>query len=408
MRRVPKHGARRRGTRLVLAASIGFGMSLLVVENAFIRIYASDSPTSVLRILPDNPVALAAWASGKPPPIQLEALDRVARQAPLLYQPLLAHARWDAQQGRDFRAVELAQHARRLQPRSIDVLRLLFAEYIRTGRLDEAIRVARPLSALDQGQRENVAQIFLLLAQDSQFAPAIVHALRMNPSWRPPFLAAASHSPEMFDLAFHVLTSPSASQPDEQRSKERSTLLDAMIEAQDYQRAYLAWISFLPRQQLNRMAAVYDGSFKGEPGPRPFNWTLERNADATAELVTDSTLPGGTALRLSYSGQNDTLIASEILMVSSGRYTFSATGSANAESVPAGTLIWQLRCMPAGPVIELASYSAFPTGMIRTRKAVFLPSRNCSAQKLVLRAVRGAITAAISAEFTNLSLQSSQ
>jgi len=400
-----KHGRLRRGGRILLAATIGLGAGVLIVKNAFIRIYASGSPTSVLRVLPGNPIALTAWAAGKAPKVQIKALDRVAREAPLLHQPLLAHARLAAQQGRDQQAIELARGARRLQPRSVDVLRLLFVEYLRTGRVDDAVSVAQPLTALDQRQKADVARIFVLLAQDSKFAPAVALGLRRNPPWRSPFLTFAIRSPEMFDFVFHTLASPLASQSVERTNRERSTLLSAMINDRDYRRAYLAWIDFLPPQQLSRVAPIYDGSFTGEPGPRPFNWTLERNSDATAERVTDSTLPGATALRISYSGQNDTAIASQILMVPPGRYAFFATGRASAEGALAGSLIWQLQCLPAGPVIELARYSTFPTGAFQTRNTALVPSRDCLAQKLTLRAVRGDIATPISAEFTNLSLK---
>ena len=312
---------RPRNVAVALGAAV---LAWLVVRNAAIGLVAAGLPPPA--IARGDPTALIATsgydrqAGTVPSAHQTDLLARAADGDALYYQPLLARAAALDARGNRAGAIRLAEIARSRDPRALAVRVFLLERYLRQGRVDAAVAEMNPIAQLANGSGAPLMQMLSTLSQDPHGAEVVAKALRSNPAWRDAFVRQASGAGQA--LAFRTLATPPSTIADDTMRGNREAFLARLIAAGDYSKAYLAWINFLPPGQAEKVQAIYDGSFANLPGVAPFNWTLSSDETAVAQRVSDSSLPGRTALDVNYFGNDTAVIATETLLVPPGNYSF--------------------------------------------------------------------------------------
>ena len=93
-------------------------------------------------------------------------------------------------------------------------------------------------------------------------------------------------------------------------------------------------------------ATIFDPDFKNRVAPQPFAWTLTSSNVGLAERG-----PGG-GLRVIYYGQEDGVLASQLLLLKPGRYRL--TMRAGGDPQRSRSLVWTVTCAgSAAPVARL-------------------------------------------------------
>jgi hypothetical protein len=130
---------------------------------------------------------------------------------------------------------------------------------------------------------------------------------------------------------------------------------------------------------------LYDSQFRGLPGPPPFNWNLVTSNAGVAERID---MPG---LQIEYYGRIDTEFASQLLLLSPGRYrlAFRAQGDAKGEG---SRLSWSVACVgKSAPLLQIPI--AAITYSPRVLAGEFtVPAGGCPGQWLRLKGAAGEFT----------------
>lgn len=394
--------------RTLIVAAVSLGLVTLVGRNTAVQAFTDVRPDLALAFAPNDPGALIAEsryltdAPNSPSAAQAALLERAARADPLYPAPFLAEAARDQAKGDDGNARRLAEAARARDPRWTATHAFLLSNYARAGNLPAAIESVGTLANLSSATAPALGKALSSAASDPKTASLLATALASNPQWRGAFIGQATGPAQL--LAFKTLTTPPHSVSEIDKTKERSVFIDGLMDAGDYQRAYLAWVNFLPAREAGGVEAIYDGDFKGGAGVEPFSWSLVANEAASAERRTDSPLPGHTALDVNFFGHDLTTIATESLFVGAGSYRFELTGMADGGGQFAGVLRWSLLCLPGRTNIPLAKVSKFDGKPFEVRQSVTIPAQRCSAQQISLVGEPGEVATAIHAQFTRLRL----
>jgi hypothetical protein len=149
-------------------------------------------------------------------------------------------------------------------------------------------------------------------------------------------------------------------------------LLGSLVDAGQYGRAQAIW-SAISHAQLAPGQTVYDAEFADPNAPPPFNWELMSSSVGLAERQ-----PGGR-LHVIFYGQQDGLLARQLILLSPGRYraTLSAAGGERRRA-----LNWSLRC-----ATTQTPFSAISLDVAASRPWTFAVPANCPAQWLELSGV---------------------
>lgn len=383
----------------------------LIVRSTALAIVGSAGAAPLARIVAPDSAAALIDTSGirmaparRPTGAQRSLLRRAAERSPLRYEPFYAQALVEQSAGRWPQAVRAGESARDRQPRTVAVRGMLLQAYLRQGRYAQAILEMNAIMARSVTANENLLQLLTMLSDEPRTSAYVEAALRKNPRWRAPFIEYAGiHAANKAPLFKTLVTAPAGDSADQQRVNQ-TAFVNGLVQAGDYERAYLAWVNFLSPEDVARVQPVYDGDFRGYGGVAPFNWTLTNSASATTERTRDTILTGGHALDVQFFGGSATDLATQTLLVPPGTYDFSALASGSNDSRFGGALYWQITCLPSGKTTQLARLTNFPTAAFRIGGRIIVSESGCVAQKLTLRGEAGEISALIAAQFTDIRL----
>jgi hypothetical protein len=163
--------------------------------------------------------------------------------------------------------------------------------------------------------------------------------------------------------------------------------INDLVAANEGDKAYLAWVSFLPGDSLTKVDTVYDGDFSKQPGSPPFNWTLS-TADGGYAEYGDEGAPAGSFLDVRYSASMSLSLAAQTLFLGPGKWRLSerARGS-RAES--GGLLRWHLDCLPGKQEIAAIALDDISEDWNDRSVDVIIPAEGCSLQQLSLIGLPG-------------------
>ena len=368
--------------RLLLLSVVALALGFMVVRASAVDGLLRKNPFAAARIAPDDPrvqMALARFEFGQKqgavgPQRYRAALDSLAR-APLAYEPFMLGGVAALLRKNDAPAERMLIEARHRNPRARMPRLLLLDRYLRTGRVEQAAEEITVLTRLVPEANKVLIPELAKFAISPETRPALERVLRSNPEIRGAILyqlATTGADPNLvFGLAGKQAAMPPGADPEPWQVK----ILEALVNRGEIQRAHALWTRLLPAP-VPAGEALYDPDFKGLAGPPPFNWLLTSNNAGIAERGKSG------SLEVEYYGRLPAKLASQLLVLTPGRYrlSFRATGDAPASDE---SLAWTLSCVPGGQTIATlpigkTSYAGTPM------RGDFTVPPGCAAQRLDL------------------------
>jgi hypothetical protein len=200
---------------------------------------------------------------------------------------------------------------------------------------------------LDPASLMRTIPMLVVLTRSPDSWPRIREALPTGEAWREIYYNQLVENKVEPSIVFSAIDAVRASSGKPPSVREQGTLLASMTQKGDFDRAYTAWLGWLPPDALGKVAYLYDGGFTGAPGPSPFNWTLSSSGDGAAVIDKDR------GLRFDYSPNVNMQLAVETVLMPPGRYrliSFSALDQEISSDIPL-PVAWQVMCLPKRNVV---------------------------------------------------------
>ncbi|HEX6660800.1 MAG TPA: hypothetical protein VF067_02895 [Sphingomicrobium sp.] len=347
-----------------------------VVRNAVVAQYAETKPQLAASIWPSHP-ASKLWSGlteiglnarvRKPVGAAILAKIRdAAVKSPLSPEPFLVRG-VEAQLAGDRRVASQAFLDAKLRDgRSIPARYFLAEQYFRIGDAAHGLREIALLARMVPNGVAGLAPFIATYAKDGRNRPQLLALFRSDPQLEEAALTTLASDPGNADLVLE-LASSSNRQP-----LWAGSLLRSLVAAGQYDKAHRIWAR-LAHIAPSSEGLIFDPGFRGSDAPAPFNWTLTSSTVGLAERQ-----PGGR-LHVIYYGQDDGLLASQLLVLAPGRYRL-AMGLAG-DLTHAGSLSWTLTC--AASNTQLASLRLSDPKLASSGVTFEVPA-SCGAQRLEL------------------------
>ena len=262
-------------------------------------------------------------------PSTLELIRDAARKAPLAPEPFLVRG-VQAQLSGDGKLAEQAfVAAKQRDGRSIPARYFLAEHYFRVGDAPRGLREIAVLAQMIPNGVASLAPYVAAYAKDPRNHGNLRALFRSDPLIEQAALTTLASDARNADLILG-LASPSATPP-----QWTGYLLQSLVATGKYAEAYRVWtrvshIAPSPDQ------LIFDAGFRGSAAPPPFNWTLTSSTIGLAEPQ-----PGGR-LHVLFYGQEDGVLASQLLLLKPGRYRLTMRVSGDASH--ARSLTWTVTC----------------------------------------------------------------
>ena len=365
-----------RGLIVVVAALL---LAVQVVRNSAVAALAQADPARASRIWSDHPdveIALGMTEIGRathdrraPPRSAFAAIDDAARKAPLAPEPFLVRGVQAQVAGNGRLAMQAFSSAERRDPRSLPAHYFLADALFRSGDARRGLEEVGLLARLAPNGIASVAPYVAAYAKDRSNWPQLRNLFRSNPELENSALVALAADPANADLVM-ALVDPKHRRPD---SGWLSTLLARLVEVGQYDKARAVWASGAGIRQA-RAEVLHDAGFVDPSAPAPLNWELRSSTVGLAERQK------GGRLHVIYYGQEDGLLARQMLLLSPGRYRM--TLALQGTVVPGNAPTWSIRCdRTQSPV------AALPIDAIARSGWTFTVPAGCPAQWLELSGV---------------------
>jgi hypothetical protein len=230
------------------------------------------------------------------------------------------------------------------------------------------------MAVLSRMMPETSVQLTPALAQFAKSPGAreeLTGILAENPHLKKPLLVALAADPDNAGLILD-LAGPDGRSTDRQSRSWQFRLLRGLIARGDYERAYELWRRFDGAAGGPR-PLLYNGEFKRLPSLPPFNWEFPSSGAGVAE-------PGNGGLSVLYYGREDSILASQLLLLPRGNYRFQAPVQGR---LTPGALAWSVLCLPRRE--SIMDIVVREGGAAAT---LAVPATGCGAQLLQLRGIR--------------------
>lgn len=277
------------------------------------------------------------------------ALQEVLRRNPGEVAALLMFARRLEAEGDAAGASRAFRVALGLAPLERGTLSLAAEHFLRRG--DSAgIEMLGRLAAHYPESRERVFAVLVQAMASGAHRAALDALWRDNPPWVGAFVADSCARGVDLAVLMPALLRRSAS--GEGAAAETACAIDRLRSAGQWQQAYQLWLNTLPRERLEDVGHVFNGSFEFPPTGRGFDWILqaspEREAGHAAQVFLATAVSGKRALRVAYNGRRQVGVpVRQFLALAPGRYELTGMGRPEGINAPRG-IHWTLRCVESG------------------------------------------------------------
>jgi hypothetical protein len=371
---------------VLVAALIAFQ----VVRTAAVADRA-DHPALAAAAWPSHPAVLTdrallgiavAAAGGQAVPDSIRRDVRtIAAMAPLSPDPFLIEGAIAETRGRGEASERLLMAARGRDPRSRGTRYLLAERFFRTGRITAALIEMQALVSLQSRGVEVFVPTLVAFARTPGAVPGLKAYFRKFPRIETAVLSILAVDPANADLVL-ALANLRDPEPD-----WRGTLVSALAAQGDYARAYATWTRL---SGVRPRGALFNPGFAELAAPPPFNWAFTETGEGFAEP------DGEGGLDVLYYGRARAVLASQLLLLSPGRYRLAMTiGGATGDD---GAVNWILRCAGTNQVLADLPLKA---GAITVTFGV---PPGCQAQWLELQGLAGEMPRTSELKLSNLQL----
>jgi hypothetical protein len=345
-----------------------------VVRNSVVWEFCDLYPEKAARIWPSHPaveISLALAQIGhrsrerKPVARSTYALiGDAAKRSPLSPLPFLVGG-VAAQLAGDSTSAERAFLAAQWRdPRSMAAAYFLAEHYLQGGRALAGLRQTALAARLSPNGVSGVAPYVAIYARDSANWAQIRELFRSDPAIIDPALEALASNSDNVD----ALLALADAQHRKPSSRWLPILLQTLISDGRYALARAIWTSIAaPDRAAND--PLYDPSFSSAEAPPPFNWTLAASPVGLAERE-------NRKLHVIFYGQQDGLLASQLLLLAPGTYRFNMSRS--RDMLHPELLGWSVRCDKSSNPLTMATLDQAAQGWKFTIPAT------CAAQWLEL------------------------
>lgn len=349
----------------------------VVVRNAAVIQYAETNPHVAARIWPSHP-ASELWlglteiglSARHRTPVAASTFELVwdgARKSPLAPEPFLVRG-VQAQLAGEQKAAEEAFAAAKLRDgRSIPARYFLAEQYFRGGDAAGGLREIAVLARMVPNGVTSLAPFIATYAKDPRNRTQLQTLFKSDPTLEQAALSTLASDPRNSELVL-ALATPSPTVP-----QWLGVLVPALVNARQYDEAYRVWARTAHVPAAG--GTVFDAGFAGSDAPPPFNWSLTSSTLGLTERQ-----PGGRLHAIFY-GQEDGVLARQLLLLKPGRYRLSMRVS--GEPSRASALSWTLTC--ADSKAQLVSLALSDPKKAGSGVTFDVPA-NCAAQALELAA----------------------
>jgi hypothetical protein len=281
--------------------------------------------------------AVASGTEGGTRSILADALQE-AKRSPLSSYPFAVAALAAERDGDDAAARRLMLRAMQMRPRSPAIRVWLAYSFAKTGQLNEAVQHAASLYELAPAMAPRISPLLAQLAAQPAGRQAVRHALEGTPH-----LVSIAQTAPIGSLGPSALEELLSGLDKAHFPAVQARVADEYLVAGDFRGARSAWGRFLP-QDSGPVEPIYDGSFAGLPGSRPFNWELSSSGDLQAGPVASRLDAPRTALRVERVGSSRATAARQTLVVQPGRYRLSHLLRFEGGPTLTTPFAWQIKC----------------------------------------------------------------
>jgi hypothetical protein len=254
-----------------------------------------------------------------------------AAKEPLAPEPFLVRGIQAQLAGEEMAAQRAFEAAQWRDPRSLPAAYFLADRYFQTGDSTRGLREVAVLARLAPTGTGTVAPYLAAYAASPANWPKLRQLFEANPDLADPTLTK---------LASNAATVPAVLALADPREKARDApwlppLLNSLIGAGQYGQARAIWerVSAFPSSSGE---LVYDAGFTDKMAPPPFNWALTSSTVGVAERQS------GRRLHVVFYGQEDGILATELLLLRPGRYRLSM--QLLGDPTRARALAWSIWC----------------------------------------------------------------
>jgi len=381
-----------RGLAVVLVALL---LAVQVVRNSAVAALSAFHPEAAAKLWPGHPaveislgLAQIGRASRERRPVDQRSFALIydaAAKSPLSPEPFLVRGVQTSMSGDAEGARRAFLAAQWRDPRSLPAAYFLAEHYLRTGHPLEGLEQTALLARLSPSAGSAVAPFVAAYAQNRSNWPQMRALFRSQQGLEDPVLGAMAADPRNADAILAVADADHR-KPD---SPWLPRLLQSLVASGDYALAHSIWSSVGGGGGRDRL--LYDAAFSSPGPPPPFNWTLASSTIGLAERQ-----PGGR-LHLIFYGNEDGVLASELLLLPAGTYRLrmQLVGSL----VHPETLRWSVRCDKSPEPFASAGI-----GDAASRGWTFQVPATCPAQWLELSGRSGDVAQQSEATITALDL----
>jgi hypothetical protein len=381
--------------RAVVVAVAAALVMVQVVRNAVVAGVAARAPDEAARVWAGHPsveiaqamseIARAARDRREVPPSAFSLLSAASVKEPLAPEPFLVRG-IRAELAGDQRAAELAFEAAQWRdPRSLPAAYFLADRYLRAGDVTRGLPQVAALARLSPGGSSAVAPYLAAYARNPANWPALRSLFRAHPDLSGPALTVlatnASSAPAVLALA-----DPAQKGVD---APWLGPLLNSLIAAGDYSKAQAVWAR---AARVKPGPYLYDAGFNDKTSPPPFNWSLTSSAVGVAERQP------GARLTVVFYGQQDGILATQLLLLQPGEYRLSMQLLGDASR--ARSLNWSVWCDKAAGAIASVTLDAAASQGLH-----FKVSPDCRAQWLKLSGAAGDLPQQVDVTISALKLE---
>jgi hypothetical protein len=360
--------------RRLLIIGVALLVAVQVIRNSAIAALAGSRPEAAARVWPGHPQAelsLGMTEIGKAAhagkPVGADTFKMIfdaAAKAPLAPEPFLVRGIEAQMSGNGKLAENAFVAAEWRDPRSLPARYFLANYYFRAGDARNGLREFANLARLTPHGTTSVAPYIAVYARDRSNWPELRRLFRADSRLEDEALTAMARDPASADAILALADKAHRTA----RSDWLRLLVWNLVDAGQYARARAIWAS-ISGAAVQPGQLLYDPRFADREAPDPFNWTLTSSTVGLAERQRDG------RLHLLFYGQQDGVLASQLLLLPPGTYRMTMNVSGSQKQL----LSWSVTCDKSPSPI-----SSIGLDTVAVRPWVFTVPAGCAAQRLDL------------------------